>query len=40
MTPKIPITDPRFNYIPAVRTDVRETWKRAKEELAKKEQKK
>jgi hypothetical protein len=36
MKPPIPITDPRFAYTPAVRTDVRETFKRAREEQAKK----
>ena len=32
MKPPIPIYDPRFKYVPAMRTDVRETWKKAKEQ--------
>jgi len=40
MKPRLPITDPRFQYVPAMRTDIRETWKKAKEEQAKKEKEK
>jgi hypothetical protein len=40
MKPRLPITDPRFLYVPAMRTDVRETWKRAREEQAKKDKEK
>lgn len=27
-TPTIPITDPQFQYVPAAKTDIRETFKR------------
>jgi hypothetical protein len=40
MKPRLPITDPRFQYKPSHATDVRETWKRAREEQAKEKDKK
>jgi len=33
--PAIPITDPRFNYVPSAKTDIRDTFRRAKEQLEK-----
>lgn len=29
MKPVLPLTDPRFDYTPAARTDVRDTWRKA-----------
>jgi hypothetical protein len=31
--PKIPITDNRFNYVPSAKTDIRDTFRRAREQL-------
>lgn len=28
MTPRLPITNPAFRYVPAASTSVQETWKR------------
>ena len=33
--PAIPITDARFNYVPAAKTDIRDTFRRAKEQMEK-----
>jgi len=33
--PAIPITDPRFNYVPSAKTDIRDTFRRAKEQMEK-----
>jgi len=33
--PTIPITDPRFNYVPAAKTDIRDTFRRAREQIEK-----
>ena len=33
--PAIPITDPRFNYVPSAKTDISETFRRAREQLEK-----
>ena len=31
--PAIPITDPRFQYVPAAKTDIRDTFRRAREQM-------
>jgi hypothetical protein len=33
--PAIPITDPRFNYVQSAKTDIRDTFRRAKEQMEK-----
>lgn len=33
--PPIPLTDPRFVYVPSVATDVRKTFAKAREQMAK-----
>ena len=33
--PAIPITDARFQYVPAAKTDIRDTFRRAKEQIEK-----
>jgi hypothetical protein len=35
MTPKIPLTDPRFVYTPAANTDLRKTFERVRAEMKK-----
>ena len=32
MKPRIPITDKRFVYVPAIKTDIKETWRKAREQ--------
>lgn len=39
MKPKIPITDARFIYVPAVKTDIRHTFAKARAEMKKPEAK-
>ena len=36
--PAIPITDARFNYVPSAKTDISETFRRAREQLEKKKE--
>jgi len=31
--PAIPITDPRFQYVPSAKTDIRDTFRRAREQM-------
>ena len=33
--PAIPLTDSRFEYVPAVKTDIRDTFRRAREQFQK-----
>lgn len=37
LVPPIPLTDPRFKYVPSDLTDIRQTFKRVRAEMAKRE---
>jgi hypothetical protein len=34
MKPALPITDPRFRYVPSILTDIRKTFDRVRQEIA------